>query len=116
MIDPPAHFRALARRSVSLQARISLAVQPTPAAARLVDLGLGGACIELGEALEHGTDIRLLIEAPHLWDPLALEARVTWARAAQGKEPARIGVQFSGASGKALRLVAELLEAQAFGL
>ncbi len=119
MTDPPAHFRALGRRAVSLPARIELARQPTAAtlaSVRLVDLGLGGACIELGETLEDGADLRLLIDAPHLWDPLALDARVTWARAGQGKEPARVGICFNSTSSKALRLIAELLEAEAFGV
>ncbi len=128
MTEPVPHFRALARRPVSLPARIAQAQRSTsfggapaqppvtgPAAARLVDLGLGGACLELGEMLKDGTSLRLLIDVPHLWDPLELEARVTWSRPAAARTPARIGVRFEGASGRTLRLLAELLEAEAYG-
>jgi hypothetical protein len=80
-----------------------------------VDLGLGGACLEFGEMLKDGTALRLLIDVPHLWDPLELDARVTWARAGAGRAPARMGVRFEGASGRTLRLLAELLEAEAYG-
>jgi hypothetical protein len=115
MTEPEPHFRALARRPVSLPARISQALQPNGLrAARLVDLGLGGACLELGEKLDDGTALRLLIDVPHLWDPLELEARVTWGRISQGRTPARMGVRFEGASGRTLRLLAELLEAEAY--
>jgi len=116
MTEPVSHFRALARRAVSLPARIAQAPQPNgPGSARLVDLGLGGACLELGELLKTGTPLRLLIDVPHLWDPLELDARVTWGRPAQGQTPARVGVRFEGASGRTLRLLAELLEAEAYG-
>jgi len=117
MTEPAPHFRALARRPVSLPARIAQAAQPIngSGAARLVDLGLGGACLELGQLLKDGTPLRLLIDVPHLWDPLELDARVTWARPGVGRGPARVGVRFEGASGRTLRLLAELLEAEAYG-
>ncbi|HVJ17308.1 MAG TPA: PilZ domain-containing protein [Polyangiaceae bacterium] len=117
MTEPVPHFRALARRPVSLPARVAQAPQPGngTGAARLVDLGLGGACVELTELLKDGTALRLLIDVPHLWDPLELDARVTWSRPGVGRAPARMGVRFEGASGRTLRLLAELLEAEAYG-
>jgi hypothetical protein len=117
MTEQVPHFRALARRPVSLAARIAQAAQPVngSGAARLVDLGLGGACLEAAELLKEGTTLRLLIDVPHLWDPLELDARVTWGKLGQGRVPSRMGVRFEGASGRTLRLLAELLEAEAYG-
>jgi hypothetical protein len=111
----PAHFRAMARRPVSLPARIADERNATAWAARLVDLGLGGACVELAEPLSEGVRVKLLIDAPHLWDPLELEAKVAWSRAGAGTTPNRAGVRFESVSGTTLRLLAELLEAEAYG-
>lgn len=110
----PAHFRAMARRPVSLPARIAMERNSTTWAARLVDLGLGGACVELAEPMTEGARVKLLIDAPHLWDPLELEAKVAWARAAEGTTPNRAGVRFEVVSGTTLRLLAELLEAEGY--
>jgi hypothetical protein len=66
------HFRALARRVVNLPATVENRDGTWPRTARIMDLGLGGACMELLEVVPPGTPVRLLIEAPHLWDPLAL--------------------------------------------
>ena len=110
----PSHFRAMARRPVSLPARIANGHNSTAWAARLVDLGLGGACVELAEPLKEGARVTLLIDAPHLWDPLELEAKVAWSRAREGTNPGRTGVCFESLSGTTLRLLAELLEAEAY--
>ena len=42
----------------------------------VVDLGLGGACLELGEGFEPGRELRVLLDLPSLWDPLELTAEV----------------------------------------
>jgi hypothetical protein len=73
-------------------------------------MGLGGACIELAEALAAGTPVRLQMTSPHLWDPLELQALVAWGSEAATDKPARIGVRFEHASGKTVRHLVELLE------
>jgi hypothetical protein len=57
--------------------------------------------------------VRLLIEAPHLWDPLALDAQIAWLRVVEGG--ALVGVRFEHPSGPTLRTLTELLEADAYG-
>jgi hypothetical protein len=83
---------------------------------RVVDLGLGGARVEAPDAVEAGTVIELVIETPHLWDPLTLNGAVAWARTLNESEGggAHIGVRFDLATGGAVRTLTELLEAEAF--
>lgn len=73
-------------------------------------MGLGGACLEVAEALAAGTPVRLQMTSPHLWDPLELQALVAWGSEAVDDMPARIGVRFEHASGKTVRDLVELLE------
>jgi hypothetical protein len=83
----------------------------------VIDLGLGGARLEATETIEAGTIVELVIETPHLWDPLKLQGAVAWARALPASEGsgAQIGVRFEHASGRSVRTLSELLEAEAFG-
>jgi hypothetical protein len=109
---PLDHFRAFARRPVGLPAIVSRGDGSWRRPARLIDLGLGGACTEMLEAVPNGTAISLSVEAPHLWDPLFLEGEVVWLRPFDGN--ARIGVRFDHRSGRTLRALTELLEAEAY--
>jgi Tfp pilus assembly protein PilZ len=75
----PGHFRGLARRPVSLAGTLSAGggwVRP----ARLTDLGLGGARVLVEAELTVGTSVLLTVEAPNRWDPLQVEAKVSWSR------------------------------------
>jgi hypothetical protein len=47
---------------------------------RIVNLSLGGACIEASEPVAVGAMLGLEIVAPTLWDPLVLQGRVIWSR------------------------------------
>jgi hypothetical protein len=109
---PLDHFRAFARRPVGLSATVSRGDGTWKRPARLLDLGLGGACLEMLEAVPNGTALSLAVEAPHLWDPLFLEGEVVWLRSLDGA--ARIGVRFTHRSGRVLRTLTELLEAEAY--
>ena len=84
---------------------------------RVVDLGLGGACIEAPEPIDRGTVIELVLDTPHLWDPLTLNGVVAWARKLPDPEGggALLGVRFEHATGSTVRTLSELLEAEAFG-
>ncbi len=109
---PLDHFRAFARRPVGLSAIVSRGDGSWKRPARLLDLGLGGACVEMLEAVPHGTALSLSVEAPHLWDPLFLEGKVVWLHSLEGA--ARLGVCFYHRSGRTLRTLTELLEAEQY--
>src|SRR4051812_3779520 len=115
----PAHFRALSRQSVSLPGalRASDSHLTWNRDVRIVDLGLGGACVEASDSAATGTHVELVIDTPHLWDPLTLSGAVVWSRSLPDPEGsgAMIGVRFDHSSGSVVRTLAELLEAQAFG-
>jgi hypothetical protein len=110
---PSDHFRAFARRPVGLSAIVSRGDGSWKRPARLLDLGLGGACMEMLESVPNGTAISLSVEAPHLWDPLFLQGEVVWLQALDGSA-ARLGVRFYHRSGRTLRALTELLEAEAY--
>ena len=84
---------------------------------RVVDLGLGGAGIEASDAAAAGTAVELVIETPHLWDPLTLSGTIVWSRRLPDPEGgfAAIGVRFEHSTGSTVRTLTELLEAEAFG-
>ncbi|HEY5955105.1 MAG TPA: PilZ domain-containing protein [Polyangiaceae bacterium] len=104
----PDHFRAFARRPTSLPARLQSDVLGWDLAAELVDLGLGGACVTLSDALPLGTSIRLRIEAPQLWEPLIVTGCVAWSRVNRGGQ-AQLGIRFEPDSANSLAVLAELV-------
>lgn len=110
------HFRAVARQAVNLTGALRASELVWNRDVRVVDLGLGGARVEAPEAIEAGTSIELVIEAPHLWDPLTLTGAVAWARTLPDSEGggAQIGVRFRLETGGSVRTLTELLEAEAF--
>lgn len=119
-IEPrPAHFRALSRQTVSLPGalRASDAHVTWNRDVRIVDLGLGGACVEASDSAAAGTNVDLVIDTPHLWDPLTLSGAVVWSRRLPDPDGggALIGVRFEHTSGSSVRTLTELLEAEAFG-
>jgi hypothetical protein len=107
---PREHFRATARQEVRLSGTLTNADGSWERAVRITDLGLGGARVRLREQLPVGTDVRLSIVAPHLWDPLVLAAEVAWAEAEIHAKEAMIGLRFEHPAGSTLRLLTELLE------
>jgi len=116
----PSYFRSLSRQPVSLPG----ALRGTAPEAiwnrdvRVVDLGLGGACVEFSGALPPGpAEVELVLDTPHLWDPLTLNGAIAWSRALPDAEgdAVMLGVRFEHASGGVLRTLTELLEAEAFG-
>jgi hypothetical protein len=111
------HFRAVSRQSVNLLGALRASEVVWSRDVRVVDLGLGGARVEAPDAIEAGTSIELVIEAPHLWDPLTLNGAVAWARNVAESEGggAQIGVRFDHETGGSVRTLTELLEAEAFG-
>jgi hypothetical protein len=116
---PAAHFRAFSRQSVSLPGalRASDSHLTWNRDVRIVDLGLGGACVEASDSAAAGTNVELVIDTPHLWDPLTLSGAVVWSRRLADPEGGgvMIGVRFEHATGSSVRTLTELLEAEAFG-
>ena len=115
----PAHFRALSRQSVSLPGALRATDRQVSwnRDVRIVDLGLGGACVEASDSAAAGTSVELIIDTPHLWDPLTLLGAVAWSRRLPDPEGgvALIGVRFEHATGSSVRTLTALLEAEAFG-
>ena len=103
------HFRLRARRRVSLPARISVRESGIALDARLVNVGLEGALVEVIVPVEAGDPVLLTVDLPGLWDPLVLEAVVAWTAPADEERRARAGVRFSAPSGHSLLLLAELV-------
>jgi Tfp pilus assembly protein PilZ len=87
---------------------VSLVGRDQAYAARLLDLGLGGACLETAERYERGDRLSVELELPGLWDPLVLQAEVAWCEP-RAEGSGRVGVEFKDVSGHGLRLIAEAL-------
>lgn len=118
------HFRAHGRKNVSLPASLRDQAQSVEEEARIRNLGLGGACVELApgparlavaEVLMR-VDSTLLLEvvAPSLWDPLVLRGRVAWSRRSSADKPSRIGLRFEQQDEGNLFALFQLLGAHAY--
>jgi hypothetical protein len=94
---------------VSLPARISARGSGITLDARLVDVGLEGALVEVTVPVEAGDPVLLTVDLPGLWDPLILEAVVAWTEPADSERRALAGLRFSAPSGHSLLLLAELV-------
>ena len=104
------HFRSQARIPLATELSVSPLGATYDLPAKLVDLGLGGACFELAEPFEPGERLRLEFELPGLWDRLTLHGEVAWSRSVEGGRT-RVGVRFTRPTGQTLRLLAENLAA-----
>lgn len=118
--DRAAHFRAGSRQAVSLAGALHGAeanLEAWQRDVRVVDLGLGGACLEAPDPVAQDTAIELVLDTPHLWDPLTLTGVVAWVRRLPEPEGGGVlvGVRFEHATGRTVRTLTELLEAEAFG-
>jgi hypothetical protein len=110
------HFRALSRRPTRGAGSLIVTASglPNPQPVKVVDLGLGGACLEVSDLIPPGTAVRLSLEAPNRWEPLVLDGRVVWTRDAKKPLQPRLGMKFEKASSGTLRALVDLLEAEAY--
>ena len=118
------HFRAHARRRVDLDATLRGRDGAFSHAARVRDLGLGGACVELGDmgggdaraalGVEREASITLEVMAPTLWDPLLLGGRIAWVRRGAGGRATRAGVRFEHREPSSLFALFQLLGAHVY--
>ena len=104
------HFRAFARRALALP--VTIAAEGNARPARLVNLGLGGACVAVSERTEPGRVVTLEVHAPNLWDPLVVVAKVAWVKA--GGRSTHAGLAFDHSDGVALSSLVELLGAYGY--
>jgi hypothetical protein len=99
-VTTAARFRAHARRKVRIRVALlwdSHARMGWQKDADVVDLGLGGACVELPPSQESpapGERVTLAFATPALWDPLQLPSRVAWVAPASHDQRARVGLAF----------------------
>jgi hypothetical protein len=114
------HFRAHARRRVDLDATLRGRDGAFSHDARVRDLGLGGACVEIGDlhggaaGVEREGVVTLEVMAPTLWDPLLLTGRIAWVRRGAQGRPTRAGVRFEHREPGALYALFQLLGAHMY--
>lgn len=108
------HFRLHGRRRVELWITLRRPGTQWRRDARVVDLGLGGAGLEIQTALEPGTPVSLEVRAPSLWDPLLLTGTVAWCRT--DLEVGRAGVAFQHDDSARLFALFEFLAGQGYDL
>ena len=83
-------FRVHERRAVRFVVGMSHPSGGWHGEARVHDIGLGGAGLEMaGGSIKEGDRVILSFIAPTLWDPLEIPARVAWIRTTSGFEPPR---------------------------
>jgi Tfp pilus assembly protein PilZ len=93
-VTAEARFRAHARRKVRLRVVVWHPHAGWQSEADVLNLGLGGACVSLGETPAVGDRVTVAFVTPTLWDPLQLAARVAWIGPATRVEAARAGLAF----------------------
>jgi len=99
-------FRAHARRAVRLRALLTHVQHGWQRQVHVVNVGMGGACVVVEEALALGDTVTLSFTAPTLWDPLVLRAKVAWVAA---MEPRRAGLAFDHRNAEAVFALYELI-------
>jgi hypothetical protein len=109
------HFRSLARRPVSLRASVTTDSGAVGLPAIVVDLGLGGTCLQMARALTPGQRVCIQLLAPNLWDPLLLDGQVAWQRPAAGGA-SRAGIRFDHSAGATLMALVELIASHAYAV
>jgi uncharacterized protein (TIGR02266 family) len=72
----------------------SLSCEPLRACTR--DVGTGGVFVITDARLERGERVSLVLAAPTTWQPLRIDAEVTWWREADEDGPAGAGMRFVG--------------------
>ena len=104
-----ARFRAHARRKVRLRGVLWYPRAGWQREVDVADLGLGGACVRLMDALATGEKVTLSLVTPTLWDPVAIPGRVAWVGPATRLEPGRAGIAFEPKEAAAVYALFELM-------
>lgn len=106
------HYRAHARHGVTFAGELALG-DAERIGVRVVDLGIGGAGVEIDRAVALGERVTLHVAAPSLWEPLVVAAEARWC---QPRDAAafRAGLRFALRSNRTLRSLLELLAEDAY--
>lgn len=109
----PSHFRHLPRLAVSLHAQLAHPMAGWQRDVEVVDLGVAGAQISYAEAIDisEGERVTIAFQAPNLWDPLTLTARVAWVKPENG----RAGIAFEHKSPPSAHALLDLITALELG-
>jgi hypothetical protein len=101
-------FRRFLRQAVTLRAAVAHPVAGWQREVRVVDVGLGGAGLDVVTLPEigEGDRVSLSFTTPALWDPLTLSARVIWVK------DGRAGVAFEHKSPSSAHALFELIASQ----
>lgn len=110
---PREHFRAAARYAIDLPIAIREAPGAVMRDARLVDVSLGGARVEVAGDLRDGSMVVLEVKTPTLWDPLVIEALVAWSTNSS-TVATLAGLKFVHRTPSTLSALFDLLSAQEF--
>jgi hypothetical protein len=103
------HFRSIARRPVSLRASVTTDTGEVGVSAQVIDLGLGGACLQVSEPFTQGQRVCIQLEAANLWNPLLVYGLVAWQRSISGGASTRVGIRFEHQSGATLLALVDLI-------
>jgi hypothetical protein len=91
---------------------VRLHVAGNPLEGRIVNLGLGGAGVETRAYIPIGMSVEVELETPTLWDPLRVEAKVTWLR--ETSSGFIMGLRFQHESSRAAGSLLGLLTTEAY--
>lgn len=62
----------------------------------------------VAQHLPAGTSVELHVDAPQLWEPLALPGQVAWSRVV-GEDHCELGLRFEHDSSEAVAILVELM-------
>ncbi|HOU93010.1 MAG TPA: PilZ domain-containing protein [Polyangiaceae bacterium] len=106
---PSDHFRAHARRPVSLSATLHATGRSWHADVSVIDLGLGGAGLVAHGGPVPYDAVTLELVSPILWDPLELPGQVRWSAPPDASGGIRVGVAFEHQRADRLRALLALV-------
>ena len=108
-------FRVHERRAIKLTVGLVHPAEGWEGEARVTNVGLGGAGLEMtGNGVRKGDHVVLYFMAPSLWDPLEIASKVAWVRPASRIAPSQFGVAFEPADGQRVFALYELIAGFAF--
>jgi hypothetical protein len=105
---PKPYFRATARFQANASATVTLLSTSQTVSASVRNVGLGGLCIEVEDAIQPGQDAIVQLATPWLWEPLRLQGSVVWSRG--DAFPALLGIRFHHSSHTTVQTLFDLLE------
>jgi hypothetical protein len=104
-----AHFRAHERRHLELDALLWRAADSEPVAAKVLNLGLGGAGLAFTAQLRQEDRLTVTLLSPSLLDPLIANARVAWVHAPGGSPLSYAGLAFEALERSTLLTLFQLI-------